>query len=122
MRSALLLSLGLVVGCSKAHRPSKGVAADEVGCKRSGVEQSEVFEKTWTGEDGVLRTRYKVGVSCSKPKSGQAPPKDLWQECEWVNDGWQCGEWKSGAVEGGPADQAPSSVYIEPSKRGRAGD
>ena len=132
MRSVLLLSLrlglrlglglGLGLGCGKAHRPPKGVAADELGCKRSGVDQSEVFETTWRSEDGVLRTRYRVGVSCSKPRSGQAPPKDLWQECAWVSERWRCGAWKSGAVEGGPVDRVPSSVYVEPSERGRVGN
>ena len=54
MRSVLLFSLGLVVGCSKAHRPSKSVAAAEVGCKRGGVERSEPLETTWESQEAPL--------------------------------------------------------------------
>lgn len=122
MRSVWLFSLGLVVGCSKAHRPPKGVAAEQVGCKRGGVERSEPLETTWTGADGVLRVRYRVGVSCTKPKSGDAPPKDLWQECAWVGNDWNCGGWRAGVIEGGPQESEPSSVYMKPTERGRTGE
>lgn len=118
MRAALCLSLLLCVGCSKAHRPSKSVAAREVGCKKSGVQRSEAFEKTWTDDTGVLRMRYRVGVTCTKPKGSDYQPMDLWQECGWINDRWKCGDWQSGPVDGGPVDAAPSDVYLDTTKRG----
>jgi|GEM_PF-2216201 len=119
MRIALSL-LVLVVGCNKAHSPSKSVAADALQCARRGVEMSEPFENTWTGADGVLRMRYRVGVSCTKPKGPNSVPKDLWQECEWIDDKWKCGDWQSGMPEGGPKDETPSAIYIDPTERGRA--
>ncbi|MCR9166345.1 MAG: hypothetical protein ACE37F_23750 [Nannocystaceae bacterium] len=119
MRAALCLwLLSCVVGCSKANRPSKGLAAREVGCRKSGVERSEPIETTWTGEDGVLHVRYRVGIGCSKPKSSDVVATDLWQECAWVNERWRCGAWQSGPVSGGPREDAPATIYLDSTQRG----
>ncbi len=119
MRVALCVSLlWCVAACSKANRPSKAVAAREVGCRTSGVERSEPLETTWTDSVGVLWVRYRVGVGCSRPKSPDYVAKDLWQECAWRNDKWNCGEWQTGEVEGGPRDDTPSSIYLDTTQRG----
>ncbi len=119
MRVAPCVSLlSCAVACSKANRPSKGVAGREVGCKKSGVERSEPIETTWTDSVGVLWVRYRVGVGCSKPKSPDYVATDLWQECSWRNDKWNCGDWQTGEVDGGPRDDTPSSIYLDTTKRG----
>jgi len=117
MRSALGLSLLLcTIGCGKAHRPSKRFVAQEMDCKRSGLTLSEVFEETWTGEDGAMRVRYRVGASCTKPKNGPVAPLDAWQECRWSSDRWDCGEWQTGTPGG--LDK-PAADYLNVEERGR---
>ncbi len=120
MRTALRLSLLVstlgTLGCGKAHRPSKGFVAREIGCKRGGLKLSEVFEDTWTGDDGAMRVRYRVGASCSKPKSGKVAPQDIWQECKWSGGRWDCGEWQSGTPSG---TSKPAATYLDKTERGR---
>lgn len=120
MRTAIGLSLVFAVaGCSKAHRPKKGFAAQEVQCKRSGVELSETFETSWVDRDGVQWVRYRVGVSCTKPKTAETVPMDVWQECAFRNDAWDCEAWQSGPSGRGPQENVDSSIYLEPTERGR---
>ncbi len=77
---------------------------------------SEVFEDTWTGADGAMRVRYRVGASCTKPKSGSVDPMDVWQECRWSDGGWDCGPWQTGTPRG---TSAPAATYLDPAGRGR---
>ncbi len=117
MRTVLGLSLLLcATGCGGAHRPSKGFVAAQMGCKRGGLTLSEVFEDTWTGEDGVMRLRYRVGASCTKPKNGPVAPVDLWQECRWSSGKWDCGDWQTGTPSG---PDSPATNYLNPEQRGR---
>lgn len=121
MVAAVLRVLGFslllcVHGCSKAHRPSTGFVAGEMDCKRGGLTLSEVFEDTWTGEDGALRVRYRVGASCTKPKNGPVAPTDVWQECRWSGGGWDCGEWQTGTPRG---LDVPAATYLNVEQRGR---
>lgn len=117
MRNALGLSLLLcAIGCGKAHRPSKGFVAREMDCKRGGLRVSEVFENTWTGEDGAMRLRYRVGASCTKPKNGPVAPVDAWQDCRWSGGDWDCGEWQTG-IPGGL--DTPAASYLNVEERGR---
>lgn len=117
MRSVLGLSLLMcAIGCSRAHRPSKGFVAAEIDCKRSGLRLSEVFEDTWTGEDGAMRLRYRVGASCTKPKNGPVAPIDVWQECRWSDGDWDCGEWETGTPAG---MEVPAADYLNVEQRGR---
>ncbi len=120
MRTALCLTLVLAAfGCSKTHRPKKGFAAREVQCKTSGVELSETFETAWTDRDGVQWVRYRVGVSCTKPKTAESVPMDVWQECAYRGNKWDCGDWQSGQSERGPQEKTDSSIYLKPTERGR---
>lgn len=104
------------VGCAGPHRPSKGEVARELQCRRGGVELTEVLEDTWTGSDGVMRLRYRVGASCTKPKGEPVAPLDFWQECRWSDDDWSCGEWEFGRGDGkGRGDE----IWLKPTERGR---
>ncbi len=116
MRDALGLLLLGAIGCGGAHRPSKGFVAGEIGCKRSGVTLSEVFEDTWTGEDGAMRLRYRVGASCTKPENGPVAPVDVWQECRWADEAWDCGPWVTGTPGGAGT---PATDYLNVERRGR---
>ncbi|MGH1342458.1 MAG: hypothetical protein ACRBN8_12940 [Nannocystales bacterium] len=116
MRRLGVMLLLCGVGCGKAHRPSKGFVAQEMQCKRSGLSMSEVFEDTWVGEDGAMRVRYRVGASCAKPKVGPVAPIDVWQECRWSSERWDCDEWKTGTRGG--LDR-PAATYLDAEERGR---
>lgn len=106
----------LLVGCGGAHRPSKGYVAGELDCRRSGVQMSEVFEDTWQGEDGAMHLRYRVGVSCTKPKNEPVAPMDVWQECRWEDDDWSCANWQSGRGDGQGGGE---EIWLNPTERGR---
>ncbi len=90
-----------------------------MSCKRSGVTMSKPFEDTWTDDEGTMRLRYRVAASCSKPKSGQSTPLDLWQECRWGADDWECEPWQLGQAKGGSSGTRPAADWLDPSQRGR---
>ncbi len=120
MRHVVLLASVLsVFGCASSNTPTKGFVAREMDCKRGGVRISEPFEDTWTGEDGTMRVRYRVGASCTKPKADGVDALDVWRECRWTDDGYACDDWQAGRATGASSGTKSAPTWLDATKRGQ---
>ncbi|MEM6290701.1 MAG: hypothetical protein AAGA54_05525 [Myxococcota bacterium] len=120
MRHALLVAFVLpFLGCAGRNTPSKGFVAREMNCKRGGVKLSETFEDTWTDDDGVMHVRYRVGASCSKPKSDGSDGLDVWRVCRWTDDRYKCEDWQAGKAGGASSGTKSAPAWLDGTQRGR---
>ncbi len=88
-------------------------------CPRGALSLSDTFEDTWTGDDGVMRLRYRVAASCKKSRSSGTDAADVWQQCRWEDDDWSCGEWKAGKADGESSGSKAAPTWLDRTERGR---